>query len=316
MKNNIKLFFKSLISNNACIDGAKKKPWYTAIIIFFLSLIVALVPTFVKTIKVRGSDSFATYNYGLAEATRAFEENIESNGVTFTVIDSLVEEKEKNLVCSGDNYVFTYTNANGSPEVNFRYIAEPTDEEINSIMKSNTSELLFTSKNFYLHLVNFNSSDKTVLKDLGCIKAYKYLDTGYTLNSLVAKNDDGTVSTADTWSNWLKFYDKAYNFDRLTVLWQQCLIIGCVDIAITVLMGFMIWVLTRGKNNPYKLIINFWEGQKIAYWSAVAPAILTCGLGFLLSSFSNALFALLIGIRIMWLSTKSLRPDGSGYAAS
>ena len=45
MKQNIKLFFASLISNNACIDGARKKPWYAAIIIFFISLILSVVPT-------------------------------------------------------------------------------------------------------------------------------------------------------------------------------------------------------------------------------------------------------------------------------
>ena len=80
-----------------------------------------------------------------------------------------------------------------------------------------------------------------------------------------------------------------------------------VNAGISIFMGFMLWVLTRGKNNLRWF--GIWETQKIVGWTTVTPAILTTGLGFLISSFSQVMFPLLLGVRIMWLSMKLLRPE-------
>ena len=90
---------------------------------------------------------------------------------------------------------------------------------------------------------------------------------------------------------------------------------SAINVGIVLIMGFMVWVLTRGKNNPYR-IFNVWECYKIVAWAALTPAILTSGLGFLIKAFASTLFPLLLGVRVMWLSMKSLRPDGSGYGAN
>ena len=45
---NFKLVLKSLVNNEACVEGGRHRPWWIAIILFFLSMIIALVPIFVQ----------------------------------------------------------------------------------------------------------------------------------------------------------------------------------------------------------------------------------------------------------------------------
>lgn len=149
---------------------------------------------------------------------------------------------------------------------------------------------------------------------------YSYIETSvdnpFVINSFNDFKTSGSIESASeyseyresTWNNWKLYYKTFYNNTRLTSTWQTTLLIGGIDAALMVFMGLMIWILTRGKNNPFR-IYTFWESQKISYWCAITPAILTCGLSFLITSFSQVFFALFIGVRVMWLSMKTLRPD-------
>ena len=74
------------------------------------------------------------------------------------------------------------------------------------------------------------------------------------------------------------------------------------------IFGLVVFLLTRGKRNPFR-VYTFWETQKIAYWAGVAPALLSLALGFLLTQFSLMLFIFLFGMRLMWLSMKTMRPN-------
>ena len=127
--------------------------------------------------------------------------------------------------------------------------------------------------------------------------------------------DDLTDTANKTWGNWTNLIKKFYNQTRLKAAGVQLGIMSAVNVGIVLIMGFMVWVLTRGKNNPYRLF-NVWECYKIVFWAALTPAVLTSGLGFLIKTFASTIFPLLLGVRVMWLSMKSLRPDGSGYAAN
>ena len=59
---NFKLILKSLFSNNATVEGARHRPWYYALIIFFVSMILAVVPIFTTAISNHGS-AFVEKNY-------------------------------------------------------------------------------------------------------------------------------------------------------------------------------------------------------------------------------------------------------------
>lgn len=309
---NFKLILRSLLSNNACIEGGRKKKWYFAIIMFFLSVIIAIVPVFVKSIKTQGDDIFANVSYGTREATMRFSEYLKSDNDIVMVVEENTTNEDHHLKVVGFNS-FEHKNAQDAVDFKFTYKDTMSNDELKEYQTANekVSFIIFTQDNLYIHIVNPETKD--AVANLGCVKAYKYMDVGYDLKSaLVEKTGEPTASINETWDNWKVFFRKGYNFNRLTGLWQTCLLIGGIDIVITALMGFMVWVLTRGKNNPYRYF-KIWECQKTAYWAAITPAILTCGLGFLLSRFANVLFPLLLGVRVMWLSMKSLRPDGTGY---
>lgn len=98
------------------------------------------------------------------------------------------------------------------------------------------------------------------------------------------------------------------NRGYITIRWnntwrQTCIILG-VDAGIILFLGTMIFVLTRGKNNPYR-IFTFWDAQKITYYAVLTPGILGL-LGFLIPNMAMMMFILGAGVRVMWLNMRTL----------
>lgn len=313
---NFKLILRSLISNNACIDGGRFKKWFVAIIMFFLSVCIALIPSTVKAAKSHGDDAFANYSFGAREAFTEFSEELNKHDEWSLKVAVDEASGENRLVVNGFD---RYDHKNKTKDVvdyKFAYFPAYTAEYCNEFIgDGKTSYMIFTPTQVVMHIVNPESESKDKITDIVCGKAYKYLDEGYDLKSNLVSSESATEQLNGTWDNWKSFIRDAYNANRLTGLWQNALVMGSIDIVIVALMGFMIWILTRGKNNPYRLF-KIWECQKISYWTAITPAILACAFGFLFENFAQVLFPLLIGVRVMWLTMKSLRPDGSGYAAN
>ena len=108
-----------------------------------------------------------------------------------------------------------------------------------------------------------------------------------------------------------KNFEKLYNDSYLTtknktVLTYTLMFFG-IYVALVVLMGLLIFILTRGKKNPMNYL-TYWTCTKISMWSAFAPGVLAMIMGFLLSNFATMFFIILFGLRVMWLSMKNLRP--------
>jgi len=309
MKQNIKLFLTSLISNNACIDGARKKPWYAAIVIFFISLVLSVVPTTVLELKKHGDKNFDSTSLGLVEATHEFSAYLNTLPENQFFIER--EEKTGRLVATeAVNKEFTINNAKFA----FAFVEPSNISAREAEYKSaNTSFFVFSDYSVDVFVLDPNSPDGNNPKiSFVCRNAYKKLDTNAFKESYV----EGTSTDAlnKSWSNWKGLIRKLYNQTRLSVAGVQLGICSAINFGIALIMGFMVWVLTRGRNNPYRLF-SVWECFKIAAWTALTPALLTTGLGFLIKGFASMIFPLLYGVRVMWLSMKSLRPDGSGYAA-
>ena len=309
MKQNIKLFLTSLVSNNACIDGARKKPWYAAIIIFFISLILSVVPTTVLELKKHGDKNFDSNTYELVEATHEFSGYLNTLGEDEFFIER--EEKTGRLVATETvNKEFTIRGAKFA----FAFV-EPQNMAAREAQykAANTSYFVFSDYTLDICVLDPNSPDGNSPKvTLSCRNAYKKLSK----NAFKEAYVEGTSSEAlnSSWKNWKGLIRKLYNQTRLAVAGVQLGICSAINFGVALIMGFMVWVLTRGKNNPYRLF-SVWECFKIAAWTALTPALLTSGLGFLIKGFAAMIFPLLYGVRVMWLSMKSLRPDGSGYAA-
>ena len=313
MKQNIKLFFTSLISNNACIDGARKKPWYAAIILFFISLILSVVPTSVLELKKQGNTYFESTSYGLREALTEFSAELQSNEKM-----KIIQVGKNKYLEADEGVLFERHNAQKDGEVDFVFYYTTNENavtKVNEYKAAKVSSFVFTSDTLYISILDPNdpNPDKPVVS-LGCINAYKKLSEN-AFKETLATGENPTEIANKTWDNWKGLIRKLYNQTRLKATGVQLGIQSAINAGIVLIMGFMVWVLTRGKNNPYKLF-TVWESFKISFWAAFTPALLTCGLGFLLKNFATMLFPLLLGVRVMWLTMKSLRPDGSGYAAN
>ena len=316
MKQNIKLFFASLLSNNACIDGARKKPWYAAILIFFFSIILSVVPTSVLELKKQGDKYFESTTYGLREALTEFSEELQKD--EFEGKMKVIQIDKKKYLQADEGVLFQRHNAQNDGKVDFKFVYTSNDKldlEIAACKEQNVSYFVFTSDTVYISILDPNNPDSASPKvTLGCANAYKKLSEN-AFKETYAQGENATETANKTWDNWKVVIRKLYNQTRLKVAGIQLGISSAINVGIGLIMGFMVWVLTRGKNNPYKLF-TVWESFKIAFWAALTPAMLTCGFGFLFKNFATMLFPLLLGVRVMWLTMKSLRPDGSGYAAN
>jgi hypothetical protein len=121
-----------------------------------------------------------------------------------------------------------------------------------------------------------------------------------------------TSATLDSYkssslSAWKLFLTDAYAYKKTVAGWQSVGVWGGVFAGVIVFMGLMVFIMTRGKENPFR-IYSFWQCQKIAYWAALSPAILALILGYIWSSYVSLYFIFLYGLRVMWMSMKSLRP--------
>ncbi len=323
---NLKLILKSLLSNHACVEGGRRKAWYFAVPMFLFAMILALIPTFVQTWTKEGDSIVASNTYEFDVATYRFVEEINKSGIEMKVENKkLVVDEEKwnttfNAVDGSGNNCYIHFHPNPTtgvyelPDLGVYYIptAKFTDEKYQTIATFPTADsatrvnrtysfVIFTDERviFYVYAAGKSSGQSigTVFGD------YQNLPDGYLINSL------NEVDQKTTWNNWKYFMRKAYDNNRIKTSWQTTLIMFGVNAGITIFMGFMLWVLTRGKNNLHWF--GIWETQKIVAWACVSPAILTTGLGFLIASFSQVMFPLLLGVRIMWLSMKLLRPENA-----
>lgn len=62
-RRNLGLAFKSIISNQACVDGGKDAPWWIAIIFLCVSILLPLIPIMTKTSKLNGSSFLDGYTF-------------------------------------------------------------------------------------------------------------------------------------------------------------------------------------------------------------------------------------------------------------
>jgi len=317
---NLKLILKSLISNHSCVEGGRKKAWYFAVPMFLIALILAIIPIFVQNWTKYGDELVKTNAYELDTSSHLFVKDLNEKGIEMKIENKqLVVDKEKwdaaitTTDASGNKCWLHYHN--GAPDLGVYYIpADLLDNTLyNTITSfpSSTEEGQRVARNYSFYIFTENSTiiyiyadAKPSNKQIGTIYGdYKYFKDGYRINDIQQE------SRELSWTKWKEFYRTTYETYRIKNTWQTCLIVTGINAGITIFMGFMLWVLTRGKNNLRWF--NLWETQKIAYWAAITPAILTTGLGFLITSFAQVMFPLLLGVRIMWLSMKLLRPENA-----
>lgn len=116
-----------------------------------------------------------------------------------------------------------------------------------------------------------------------------------------------TAFTTGVKKNFNKVFNEVYLTSKNKTFWSYCGIFYGVYLVLVAFMGLMLFLLSRGKNNPMNYL-TYWTTFKMACWSTFAPGVLAMVLGFLLASYATLFFIILYGLRIMWMSMRQLRP--------
>lgn len=108
-------------------------------------------------------------------------------------------------------------------------------------------------------------------------------------------------------NNWKLTANKAYENQKVSTFWMVSGIFYGIFVGLTIFMGLMLFLLTRGKNNPNRGL-RFDTCEWIAGWIVLSPAILAMIVGFIFPMAQQVAFIVLIGLRTMWLAMRQLNP--------
>ena len=339
-KRNLVNVFKGIISNQSCIDGAKEAPFFIAIIFFLLSLVLPLIPVLVKYSNVYGASFVASYSYNIDEGLQdtvtklradGFEFKVEGGEMTFYQNGTVYETAGKELVKThtrkiGEDieyydFMFYISDKTGTELVDFvkelsakQYesgtLTPRTEATLENVTYYSPSFIILAKQTMGVQIFKYNTTTQATATFGGL--DWKHTAKGDLLARVadVEGKTSETVSVKDAmFNNWRKVFNETYENQKVKSMWVQTGIFAAVYAGLMLFMGFMIWLMTRGKTNPNRTI-NLWVAQKISWWAAFTPAVLGMIVGFIFSTnvIGQMGFIVLLSLRIMWLSMRQLRP--------
>lgn len=123
----------------------------------------------------------------------------------------------------------------------------------------------------------------------------------------VSYEDNPREYVTEVSATWQKVFTEAAYYTLLISGFTWIGIYAAIFVALTFILGLTVFLMTRGKRNPFNSY-TFWDGQKIAYWASFSPSVLAMIASFLIPAWGILFYIFLFGMRIMWMSMKSLRP--------
>ncbi len=343
-KDKLKTGFGTLVSNDCCIKAGREYPWYTPIILAICSVIVTLIPSFVSNMNVNmgtsvlGTSSVGGVENGLAD----FQYNLKNANASVKITDDgklVVTDAAKEAVYNagtGDDRYYEYKDSSTEePILRVQFAADSIDSTyLDSLSKwtvesaTSTGEEATTSTTYRVSILVFKQTGfsmavynrRVTATTSSALVSYSYDRLkGTDLLSLtpdINKADKPSEYVAEVVKNYQNFITAGYESTKISLTWRNTGILTGINAGVILLLGLVLFLVTRGKRNPYR-IITIWQCQKIAYWAAPAPAILSMALGFLLanvstmSSLTMFMFLFLYGLRIMWTSMKAFSPQNN-----
>lgn len=343
--NFIKRFFGGWISNDSAIEGSKEYPWWIAIIIGLFSVAIALVPTFVSLVNQNGSSMFATYNFDYDRNIHQFAQIMKGNGeseklffeedklLTYTgagipdkstesykaiaTIESprLTIDRDGNWVYKTEyEFIAYYVNAKMSERYeavinqgilkNICYKVNTT--EPGDISKDPEGQLYYCPNYLFLFkdgfsVICFKSNTTTVATGSASFNFAPYKKGDKFIDSFAGS------TIIESYNKFLYILDSCYQDAKMTTLGTTTGIYAGVFAGMLLILGLMMFLMTRGKNNMFNYL-TFMDTLKMILWASFSPALLSLILGFLIARFAMVFFIIMMGIRAMWISMKQLRP--------
>lgn len=336
-----KYILRSLINNAVIIEGRKRK-WLESFVVFIIAMIIALIPSTVTSATVTGSaiiDTKKTNSYGVEDGLKYFSETMKEKGISFKI----VQENKSKIITIIESEEKWGDNTNGEYYRNFvddYFYYKRTDRVYQKDENDETvgyEEKLVERLRVYQYVDLDNAALNKKLSEIQSQKiedepVSSFLAIGKTtcfffIYSKTAKNWSNPVATRqltydrfkdgqEVISNytgnksieiWAEFLDTGYETTKITTVFSQMGIFAAINVLVSLFMSIMIFVVTRGKRNPYR-DYKFTEAMKIVGIASLAPSIISAIVGFILPAYSSMIFMLLIGVRIMWLTSKNLNP--------
>ena len=342
-KETIKDGFGSLVSNGAAVRGAKNGPLWLTLVMFFLSIIFAVLPLFIAQANTYGSTFLKSRSYGMERYVTSVALKLQNERhVEFGIDENhLLTVKENDVAVSFDDYGSTkffesYDNA-ATGEYNFLlYISSATSKSeksaVNTVIAANaytngTKEastategvyhpnyMILFKNGVYVAIYGTNTSQVTGSYS-GDFNSFKANDS-YLAEFLKVTDKDGVVVAQDitndayvngVYKNFKRFLDKSYSTLKIQNMWGTTGIYAGIFAGLNILMGFLMWIITRGKDNPNNYF-SMWLTLKIQARMSLCPGLLTLIVGLFLTNYVPVIYILTIGLRVMWVSMKELRP--------
>ena len=336
--------FKGIISNQACVDNGKEAPWWLAIIFALVSVIIPLIPGFVSLDKAYGASFLNNGSFGIDRGLSEAFVSLKSENKELNIKDGLLTysgevsgTKDYDLykqvttlstIQDQEEYGFMlyYTTREGNELQDYVNQKVADYYKVGTLTKKDAGDAEGTA--YYIPsfmILTKNTLVAATYKVDSTTRAgntFGGLDWWTTPNgNLVTYVLEGVESTtveqvkhntgdwAKVYNKWKAVFNQTYKNQKERAKWNTTLIYLGVYAGLIVFLGLMVFLLTRGKNNPFNTL-NFWVCQKIAYFLSFTPAVLALILGFVFAGnmIGQMAFIMLLSLRIMWASMRQLRP--------
>ena len=342
-KYNLKNIFGSTLSNQCAIDAARTLPWWSSIIVLLLGVLLPIIPLVVTVANTHGSDFISSTNYGLDRDLTSLSVQLHNEKKELIVDDEkmlhyYVDGAEQLPNTEQDlTPIATYTNTvDNQYELNIYYTRRessdiPNVEDLYNYAKSlkyikggvtpktdndedadcyTPSFIIFHSKGFMA--LTFKHSSVTAgtnaySGDWQFTESNKDLITRMlTVEGMAIPTEVKSLDYINAvFDNYKELFNECYTstIHRMYIL-NTTVYFG-VYLGLVILLGLLIFALTRGKNNPNRYL-KWYQCQFIMYWACFAPGVLALIFGFLLSSYAMMFFIIFMGLRSMWMSMRQL----------
>ena len=342
-KYNLKNIFGSTLSNQCAIDAARTLPWWSSLIVLLLGVLLPIIPLVVAVANTHGSNYINTTNYGLDRDLTSLTLQMHNEGKKFVVDDEKLLHYYENDVevirnaPADQEPIATYTNSvTNQYELNIYYTGRESSDNPNvndlityaaglKYVKGGTTAKTEDDKDEDCYTPSF-----VILHTRGIVEVTYKHDSITAVSSSYAGDWEYTKSGEDllermltvegmeippevksldyidgVFNNYKVLFDECYTttIHRMYIL-NSTVYFG-VYLGLVLLLGLLIFALTRGKNNPNRYL-KWYQCQFIMYWSCFAPGLLAMVFGFLLTQYAMMFFIVFMGLRSMWMSMRQL----------
>ncbi len=308
--NKVLFYLKSLI-NNGIVKEIGIRHWISSIFIFLVSIFISVIPVLTTEATRNGSSSINNqYNDVLVESLYNYVNSDET--LDFQIID------HKASLVLGNNENALYTYERGTSRIDYYFFdtnegMPSLSEQANSLLENNPniqSYFFISTSSFQVHLTNPSSGQVVGMVNGG----YNHIDNITSFKNYIKEGVDETLTISEIKAAYNEKINEFFDLGYLDLRGQQVgMTVGiCLGInaGITIIVVPILFLMTRGKNNPNRSI-KFYQIMGVGFHATLSPAILALIIGYIMGGafqYMSMLYVMCYGFRAMWLAMKYLRP--------